>query len=120
MGGSGEDHHGQAVGAGHQPGAAEHAGAAHRGYRVYWGTWGWLLLITLLEVGVVFVSMPRWTLTLLLVILAGMKAVLIVAFFMHLRTERISFIYAVLVPMVLGVILFFALIPDGLHTLRMR
>ncbi len=119
--GSGEGHHTQTTDvAGHQASAPEHAGTAHGGYRVYWVTWGWLLLITLLEVGVVFVPMPRWMLTLLLVILAGMKAGLIIAFFMHVRMERISFIYTVLVPMVLGVILFFALIPDGLHTLQMR
>ncbi|MDR7419557.1 MAG: cytochrome C oxidase subunit IV family protein [Armatimonadota bacterium] len=95
-------------------------GAHAGGYRVYVMTWIWLLVITLLEVGVVFVPMPRWTLTLLLVVMAGMKAALIVAYFMHLRMERLSFVYAVLVPMLLGVILFFALIPDGRNVLNLR
>jgi cytochrome c oxidase subunit 4 len=95
-------------------------GAHAGGYRVYALTWIWLLVITLLEVGVVLVSMPRWAMTLLLVVMAGMKAGLIVAYFMHLRLERLSFVYTVLVPMLLGVILFFALIPDGRNVLYLR
>jgi cytochrome c oxidase subunit 4 len=90
------------------------------GYRVYWVVWFWLLVITVLEVGVVLVHVPRTLLILMLVTMALMKAWLIIAYFMHLRYERLSFIYAVITPLFLGVILFFALVPDALSALRLR
>jgi cytochrome c oxidase subunit 4 len=119
--GTGEHHTTGAAGAGPGGHGDAPAGGGHAGgYRIYVMTWVWLLVITLLEVGVVFVRMPRWTMTGLLVVMATMKAALIVAYFMHLRLERLSFVYTVLVPMLLGVILFFALIPDGVNVLRLR
>jgi cytochrome c oxidase subunit 4 len=90
------------------------------GDKIYVVTWFWLLVITVLEVGVVFVHMPKVLLASLLVAMALMKAALIMAYFMHLRYERLGFVYAVLTPLILGVILFFALVPDALGTLRMR
>jgi cytochrome c oxidase subunit 4 len=94
----------------------EHSG----GYKIYAVTWFWLLVITVLEVGVVLVHVPKVLLATLLVVMALMKAALIMAYFMHLRYERLSFVYLVLTPLILGVILFFALVPDALGTLRMR
>ena len=94
----------------------EHSG----GYKIYADTWFWLLVITVLEVGVVLVHVPKVLLAVLLVVMALMKAALIMAYFMHLRYERLSFVYVVLTPLILGVILFFALVPDALGTLRMR
>lgn len=94
----------------------EHSG----GYRVYAVTWFWLLVITMLEIGVVLARVPKMLLAILLVVMALMKAALIMAYFMHLRYERLGFVYVVLTPLILGVILFFALVPDALGTLRMR
>lgn len=95
-------------------------GRPHGGYRVYWVVWFWLLVITVLELGVVLVHVPRALLAIMLVVLALMKAWLIIAYFMHLKYERLSFIYAVIAPLFLGVILFFALVPDALDGLRLR
>jgi cytochrome c oxidase subunit IV len=95
---------------------SEHGG----GYRLYAVTWFWLLVITLLEVGVVLVHVPKVLLAVSLVIMALMKAALIMAYFMHLRFERLHFVYTVLTPLLLGVILFFALVPDALNTLQLR
>jgi cytochrome c oxidase subunit 4 len=93
----------------------------HKGeYRIYAVTWFWLLVITVLEVGIVLVHVPKVVLAISLTIMALMKAALIVAYFMHLRLERLSFVYTVVTPMFLGVILFFALVPDALNTLRLR
>lgn len=97
-------------------GEAEHGG----GSRIYALTWFWLLVITLLEVGVVLVHMPRVLLAVSLVVMALMKAALIMAYFMHLRYERLSLVYAVVTPLFLGVILFFVLVPDALNALRLR
>jgi cytochrome c oxidase subunit 4 len=90
------------------------------GYRIYWVTWFWLLVITVLEVAIVLVHLPKAILAVSLATLALMKAALIVAYFMHLRYERINFVYTVVTPLFLAVILFFALVPDALNTLRLR
>ncbi len=97
-------------------GDTEHAG----GYRIYVVTWFWLLIITVLEIGIVLVHVPKLLLALSLVTLALMKAALIVAYFMHLKYERLNFIYAIVTPLFLGVILFFALVPDALNVLHLR
>lgn len=94
----------------------EHSG----GYKIYTVTWFWLLVITVLEVGVVLVHVPKVLLAALLIVMALMKAALIMAYFMHLRYERLSFVYLVLTPLILGVVLFFALVPDALGTLPVR
>ena len=50
-----------------------------------------------------------------------MKAALIVAYFMHLRYERVAFIYTVIAPMVvLAVVLFAFVAPDSLHVFSSR
>lgn len=90
------------------------------GYKVYVVTWGWLLALTLLEIGIVLVHVPRVLLILALVILALMKAILIIAYFMHLRYERLSFIYAVTIPLFLGLILFFGVAPDAINLFHSR
>ncbi len=97
-------------------GETEHGG----GYRIYVVTWFWLLIITMLEVGIVLVHPPKVLLAVALVTLSLMKATLIIAFFMHLKYERLNFIYAVVAPLFLGVILFFALVPDALNVLHLR
>ncbi len=90
------------------------------GYRSYLVTWFWLLVITVLEVGIVLVRVPKALLAISLVTLALMKAALIMGYFMHLRYERLSLIYAVVAPLFLAVILFFGLAPDAVNVLRSR
>ncbi|MGH2372042.1 MAG: cytochrome C oxidase subunit IV family protein, partial [bacterium] len=60
------------------------------GYRSYLVTWFWLLVITVLEVAIVLVRVPKVLLAISLTTLALMKAALIMGYFMHLRYERLS------------------------------
>ncbi|MDR7482534.1 MAG: cytochrome C oxidase subunit IV family protein [Armatimonadota bacterium] len=93
----------------------------HRGYRIYAVTWFWLLVITLLEVAIVLVRVPRAVLVPSLVVLALMKAALIMAYFMHLAYERLALVYAVVVPMVVLTVVMFAFIgPDALSVHHLR
>lgn len=95
----------------------EHTG----GYRIYLVTWFWLLVITLAELGIVFLRVPKIVLATALIIMALLKAGLIVAYFMHLRYERLSFVYAVLVPMVfLAAVLWTGVFPDALNVFYSR
>ncbi len=91
------------------------------GYKIYWVTWFWLLVLTVLEVSLVLVRPPKILLIVGLVTMALMKATLIVAYFMHLRWERLSLVYVVVTPMFLLAIVMLALMgPDALHVLYSR
>jgi len=97
--------------------AGSHAG----GYRIYAVTWGWLLAITLLELAVVFLGIPKVLLAITLIVMAVLKAGLIMAYFMHLRYEKLSLVYAVVVPMFfLAIVLFSGVGPDALSVLNFR
>ena len=91
------------------------------GYKIYLTVWFWLLVITLLEIGLVLARVPKALLVFSLITLALMKAALIMAYFMHLRYERLNLIYAVVTPMFfLAIVLFAMLGPDALHVFRSR
>lgn len=99
------------------------AGMQHAagGYKIYVVTWFWLLVITLVELAIVLLRAPKVILATSLIIMALMKAALIVAYFMHLRYERLSLVYAVVVPMVfLAVVLFSFVAPDAVHVFNLR
>lgn len=100
----------------------QHEEHAHQtgGYRIYVVVWFWLLVFTLIEVGVVLLGVAQWILVTSLLVLALMKAALIIAYFMHLRYERLSLIYTVVTPLLLGFVLFAALGPDALHVFFSR
>ncbi|MCL6500306.1 MAG: cytochrome C oxidase subunit IV family protein [Firmicutes bacterium] len=66
---------------------SEHEPAQH-GYGIYAVTWFWLLVVTVAEIGVTLLHIPRGLLITSLVVLALIKAALIMAYFMHLRWER--------------------------------
>lgn len=85
------------------------------GYGLYWRTWVWLLAVTVLEVGVVYLPIPRGYVILAVVFLALVKAALIVSNFMHLRFERRTLAYAVAVPIIFLAAMFAFVWPDALR-----
>jgi len=74
-------------------------------YRIYWATWGILLVITTAMLGAEAFHMPRWFLILFLLFFMMVKATMIAGNFMHLRHEhwRLS-------AMVGGCVLFMSLL----------
>jgi len=82
--------------------------------------WGGLLALTAFEVFLAYIQIP---LTLMVIILMGasiIKAALIVAYFMHLKFERLSLILTIVPTIVVLLCLFAILFPDSfrLHNLR--
>lgn len=71
-----------------------------------------LLVLTIVEVGIVYLHLPRMLLVGLLVILAVWKAGLVAAHFMHLKFEKKLLTIVALVPFVLCVFLILMLLPD--------
>jgi caa(3)-type oxidase subunit IV len=82
------------------------------GFRTYYITWGWLLVMTLLALGVGYVDMPGGLKSTLLVGITLAKVALIGAIFMHLRSEKLNLILITFSPLVLALILFFFIAPD--------
>lgn len=82
------------------------------GNRLYFITWLWLLVITVLEVGIVLVHVPRTLLVTMLILMTLLKAALIVANFMHLRFEKLNMIYMILVPAIFAVVLWYGISLD--------
>ena len=65
---------------------------------VYIKIWGWLFVLSACSYAVDYFhvqSYLRWTLILVFMML---KAGLIVAFFMHMRWERLALVYAIMLP----------------------
>jgi caa(3)-type oxidase subunit IV len=87
--------------------------AIHHGYGIYWKTWGWLLLMTMLALGVGYVDMPSGLKAFLLVGITLAKVILIGGFFMHLRSEKLNLVLITFSPLVLSLILFFFMFPDS-------
>ena len=70
----------------------------------YMGVFWWLLALTLLELGVIYMPIHRMGILALLVVLAVSKAVLVALYFMHLKFERFS-LFLTLFPMLIFCIL---------------
>jgi cytochrome c oxidase subunit 4 len=75
---------------------------------IFW----WLLALTIIEVGVIFMPLARVLIAILLVGLALSKASLVAMYFMHLRFERTTLGLIAIVPLLLCVLFVFALLPD--------
>lgn len=99
-----------------EAGHGEHGGSDRQNTIV----WGALLGLTAFEV---FLAYIQINVTLMLIILMGasiIKAALIVAYFMHLKFERLSLILTIVPTLVVLLCLFAILFPDSfrLHNLR--
>ncbi len=78
----------------------------------YMGVFWWLLALTLLELGIIYVPIHRMAILALLVVLAVSKAVLVALYFMHLKFERVTLGLIALSPFILCVFLILMLLPD--------
>jgi len=71
----------------------------------YIAVWAGLAVLTVVEVAVVYLHLPRRLMVVSLVFLALWKAMLVALYFMHLRFEPKRLLYVVLAPLPLAVIL---------------
>ena len=88
--------------------------------RLFLSVWGWLLLLTALEVFLGYIHLP---VVYMLVILMGasiIKAALIVAYFMHLRFERINLILTIVPALVICICLLLVFFPDSFRSRELR
>ena len=95
-----------------------HEGASTRQNLIIWG---WLLLITGIEVFLGYLHIaPPPTMLLILMALSVIKAGLIMAYFMHLRFERMTLVLTVVPAIVVCLSLFGIFFPDSIRSLSLR
>lgn len=90
------------------------------GTKLFLNVLGGLLALTVVEVFLAYIHVP---LTLMLIILIGLsliKAAMIVAYFMHLRFERMSLVLTLVPTLVVCICLLFIFFPDSFRTKSIR
>ncbi len=89
--------------------------------RAYLVAWIVLLFLTAIEVSVVLIfTLPTVIRVTILLISALIKASLIGAYYMNLKFERLAMVYIALIPLLLGILMFFPIVPDAAHILGVR
>jgi cytochrome c oxidase subunit 4 len=88
--------------------------------KLFLSIWIWLLLLTGFEVFLGYIQLP---ILYMLVILMGasiIKAALIVAYFMHLRFERLNLILTIVPAVVICICLLLVFFPDSFRSRQLR
>ncbi len=88
--------------------------------KTYAMVWLWLVVLTGVEVFLGYRHIPAAMLLAAVVGLSIIKAVLIMAYFMHLKFERLSLILTIVPAMVICLLLFLAFFPDGWRALQLK
>ena len=93
----------------------EHAHKEHPKYmRIFWI----LLALTIAEVAVVYMPLPKIVIALLLIGMACSKALYVALYFMHLKFEKRTLMIIALTPFIICVFLVFMLLPDLMASAR--
>jgi cytochrome c oxidase subunit 4 len=82
--------------------------------------WGGLLALTAVEVFLAYIHINQVLMLIILMLLSIVKAALIVAYFMHLKFERLSLVLTIVPTLIVLFCLFAIFFPDGnrAHNLR--
>jgi cytochrome c oxidase subunit IV len=81
-------------------------------YKTYFLTWFWLLVLTMLALGLGYAPIDERLKAFLLVGTTLAKILIIAAVFMHLKYERINLVMITLTPLILSIILFAFTFPE--------
>ncbi len=94
------------------------------GYKSYFKTWFWLLVLTLLALGLGYAPLGAGFKAFLLVTVTLAKIVLIATIFMHLQYEKLNLVMLTFAPLILAIILFAFTFPEtqgsATHVLMVR
>ena len=97
--------------------AEEHFAGSNK---LFISIWGWLVALTLVEI---FLAYRPMSVLIMLTILLGLsiiKAALIMAYFMHLKFERLSLIITLVPALVICICLLFVFFPDSFRSQTLR
>ena len=88
--------------------------------KLFISVWGWLVVLTLVEI---FLAYKPMSIHLMLTVLLGLsiiKAALIVAYFMHLKFERLSLVLTIVPMLIVCILLLLVFFPDSFRSLGLR
>ena len=100
--------------------AIAHADGQQHPIKLYLIVWGWLFILSALSYSVDYFHLQgylRWSLILLFMLL---KAGLIIAVFMHMAWERLSLMYAILLPPAVIFVFVAIMVLESNYTLLQR
>ena len=97
--------------------AEEHFAGSNK---LFTSIWVWLVLLTLIEIFLAYKPMPLQIMLVVLLGLSIIKAALIVAYFMHLKFERLSLILTLIPMLVVCILLLFVFFPDSFRSAGLR
>ena len=102
-------------------GHGEHPGEHFAGSnKLFISIWIWLLVLTLLEIFLAYRPMAIHLMLTVLIGLSLIKAALIMAYFMHLKFERLSLILTLIPALVVCILLLFVFFPDSFRSMGLR
>ena len=96
---------------------AEHVGGTTQSFLYVWIA---LLVMTGIEVLLAYEQVPTLIMSTALLGLSIIKAALIIAYFMHLKFEKLSLFLTLFPMLVLCIILMLIFMPDSMRSLHMR
>ena len=88
--------------------------------KLFISIWVWLVVLTLVEIFLAYKPMPIHLMLIVLLGLSIIKAALIIAYFMHLKFERLSLILTIVPMLVVCIILLFVFFPDSFRSAGLR
>ena len=88
--------------------------------KLFISVWVWLLVLTGVEVFLGYIHLPIQFMLVILMGLSIIKAALIVAYFMHLKFERLSLILTIVPMLVICICLLFVFFPDSFRSSGLR
>jgi len=101
----------------HSEAVAEHVGGTTQTFLYVWIA---LLVMTGIEVLLAYEQVPTLIMLTALLGLSIIKAALIIAYFMHLKFEKLSLFLTLFPMLVLCIILMLVFMPDSMRSLTMR
>jgi cytochrome c oxidase subunit 4 len=93
------------------------AETAHK-HPSYMAIFWYLAILTVIELAVIYLPLPKFTIGVLLCALALGKAALVAMYFMHLRFETRTLGWIAITPLAIATLLVFVLLPDGFAVLK--
>lgn len=106
--------------AGKPAGAPAPGDVQHHPVRLYLAVWAWLFVLSACSYLVDYVGLHGWLRWTLIVLFMLLKAGLIVAIFMHMAWERLTLIYAILLPPLLVLVFVAIMASEANYTLLTR
>ena len=88
--------------------------------KLFISIWVWLVVLTLVEIFLAYKPMPIHLMLIVLLGLSIIKAALIVAYFMHLKFERVSLILTLIPMLLVCIMLLFVFFPDSFRSAGLR